>query len=53
MLLKNLISNLKPDIAGTKINGISSDSRTIKKGNLFIAIKGKKFNGNDYINRAI
>ncbi len=53
MLLKNLISNLKPDIAGTKINGISSDSRTIKKGNLFIAIKGKKFNGNDFINRAI
>ena len=30
MLLKNLISNLKPQIADTKINGISFDSRKIR-----------------------
>ena len=53
MLLKNLISNLKPQIADTKINGISFDSRKIKKGNLFVSIKGNKFNGNDYIKEAI
>ena len=53
MLLKNLISNLKPNLASIKIKGISFDSRTLKRGNLFISIKGKKFNGDDYINRAI
>ena len=53
MLLKNLISNLKPNVAATKIRGISFDSRNIKKGDLFVSIKGNKFNGNDYINQAI
>ena len=53
MLLKNLISNLKPQIADTKINGISFDSRKIKKGNLFVSIKGNKFNGDNFINEAL
>ena len=52
MLLKNLISNLKPNIAALKIRGISFDSRSIRKGDLFVSIKGSKFNGNDYINQA-
>ena len=34
MLLKNLFSNLKPDIAAVKIRGISFDSRNTKKGDL-------------------
>jgi len=52
MLLKNLISNLKPNVAALKIRGISFDSRSIRKGDLFVSIKGSKFNGNDYINQA-
>ena len=52
MLLKNLISNLKPDVAAIKIRGVSFDSRNIKRGDLFVSIKGSKFNGNDYINEA-
>ncbi len=52
MLLKNLISNLKPEVAALKIKGISFDSRNIKKGDLFVSIKGDKFDGNDYINQA-
>jgi len=52
MLLKNLISNLKPEVAALKIKGISFDSRSIKKGDLFVSIKGDKFDGNDYINQA-
>ena len=32
-----------------KIQGIASDSRKIKQGYLFVAIKGEKRNGNDYI----
>ena len=52
MLLKNLISNLKPEVATLKIKGISFDSRTTKKGDLFVSIKGNKFDGNDYIDQA-
>ncbi len=52
MLLKNLISNLRPEVAALKIKGISFDSRSVKKGDLFVSIKGDKFDGNDYINQA-
>ena len=52
MLLKNLIGDLKPDISAIKIRRISFDSRSIKKGDLFVSIKGQKFDGNDYINQA-
>ena len=34
------------------IKKISTDTRTIKKGSLFIAIRGKNFNGNDYVKDA-
>ena len=53
MLLKNLISNLKPEIGAIKIKGISFDSRSTKKGDLFVSIKGDKFDGNDYIDQAV
>ena len=52
MLLKNLIRNLKPEVAALKIKGISFDSRSTKKGDLFVSIKGNKFDGNDYIHQA-
>ena len=35
------------------INGISIDSRNIKKNDLFIAIKGENFDGNDFIDQAL
>ncbi len=53
MLLKNLIKNLQPEVAKIKIKGISSDSRLIKKGYLFVCIDGNKFDGNDYVSQAI
>jgi len=37
------------NLKNTEINGISTDSRTIGKGNLFIAIKGENFDGHDFI----
>ena len=52
MLLKNLINNLSPEVAALKIKGISFDSRKIKRGDLFVSIKGNKFDGNDYIKQA-
>ena len=53
MLLINLISNLKPEVAAIKIKNISFDSRNVKKGDLFISIKGDKYDGHDYIDKAI
>jgi len=35
------------------INGISIDSRNIKKNDLFIALEGEKVDGNNFINQAI
>ena len=34
------------------ISGVSTDTRTIKQGDLFIALVGDKFNGHDYISVA-
>ena len=34
-------------------NGISIDSRTIYKGNLFVPIKGKNYDGHNFINEAL
>lgn len=37
----------------TMVSGISTDSRTIRSGELFIALKGDKFDGHNFINNAI
>ena len=37
---------------GIPIKNISTDTRTIKKESLFIAIKGDKFDGNDFVEEA-
>lgn len=36
-----------------KISGISADSRNVKKGEVFVAIKGLHSDGHDFINEAI
>ncbi len=53
MLLKKLIKNLSSKTGALEITGISNDSRKVKKGNLFVAIKGEKYDGNKYISQAI
>ena len=53
MLLKNLIDNLNSKISNLKIRKISADSRKIQKGDLFVSIKGNKFDGNKFIDHAI
>jgi len=42
--------NVPPDL---KVKGISVDSRNIKKGDLFVAIKGHEHDGHDFIPDAI
>ncbi len=44
-LLEKLIGKMKP----INFNGLSIDSRLIKKDNLFLTIKGKKNDGNKFI----
>lgn len=34
------------------INGVSTDTRTLKKGDLFIALQGDNFDGHEYLNVA-
>ena len=53
MLLKKLINNLPEEKKNVKILGLSSNSKKIKKGYIFFAIKGQKFNGEKYIDEAI
>ena len=36
-----------------KVTGISIDTRSLKKGDLFIALAGENFNGHDYVNVAL
>lgn len=45
--------NLIHLIERQELKGISIDSRSIKQGDLFIAIKGECFDGHDYIDEAI
>ena len=35
-----------------KINVLSTDTRKIEKGNVFLALKGANFNGNEYASKA-
>ena len=45
MLLKNLIENCPNHLKKVHISGLALDSRKIKKGNLFFALKGRKHDG--------
>mgnify|MGYP000850479330 CR=1 FL=1 len=53
MLLKNLIKNLPLYLKKLKIKGLALNSKDVKKGFIFFAIKGNKSNGENYINQAI
>ncbi|MCM8770761.1 MAG: UDP-N-acetylmuramoyl-tripeptide--D-alanyl-D-alanine ligase [Candidatus Omnitrophica bacterium] len=52
-ILKATEGTLLKGTKDTKIKGVSIDSRTIKDGDLFIAIKGDNFDGHDFIDEAI
>ena len=53
MLLKKIIRNLPIGIQKINIKGLSLNSRQIKKNYLFFALKGIKYNGENYILNAI
>jgi len=51
-IVKQVTSNNR-QIPSVQVNGLSLDSRTIEKGNLFVAIPGIDLDGHDYIQQAI
>ena len=53
MLLKKLIKNLPKLKKNIKIQGITTDSKKVKKNYIFFAIKGSKINGEKFIDQAI
>ncbi|MDR0332036.1 MAG: UDP-N-acetylmuramoyl-L-alanyl-D-glutamate--2,6-diaminopimelate ligase [Dysgonamonadaceae bacterium] len=57
MQLKELISNIKTiDVRGNldiEVTSITSDSRTVEQGSLFIAVEGICTDGHSYIGKAI
>ncbi|MDA9180896.1 UDP-N-acetylmuramoyl-L-alanyl-D-glutamate--2,6-diaminopimelate ligase [Pelagibacteraceae bacterium] len=53
MLLKNLISFIPEEKKKIKITGLSINSKDVKKGNIFFAIKGNNSNGEKFIEEAI
>ena len=57
MICNELIKDIKcTDILGdtnVSISGVNIDSRKIKPGHLFVAIKGTQVDGHEYIDKAI
>ena len=53
MQLRDYIPNIKKKYSEIFFSGISFDSSKVKKNNIFFAIKGNKFDGNNYVNLAI
>ena len=53
MLLSKVIKSVSKKYQNLDITGLCFDSRKIKKGDIFFAIKGKKESGNKYIKKAI
>ena len=37
----------------TKILGVNTDSRTVKSGEVFLPLVGERFDGHDYIEKAL
>ncbi len=37
----------------TEVKGVSTDSRTVEVGNLFIPLKGERFDGHDFVEEAL
>ena len=47
-ILFNLLKNIPDKLLNHNVNGISRDSKKIKKDYIFVAIKGEKFDGLDF-----
>ncbi len=53
MLLGNYFHNINRNHRNFSFSGISFDTKSIKKNNIFFAIKGNSIDGNEFISKAI
>ena len=53
MLLKDYITDIPKRFYQINFSGIAFNSLKVKKNDIFFAIKGKKFDGNNFISQAI
>ncbi len=53
MLLKTLIKNLPKEKKKIQVRGLATNSKKVKKDFIFFAIKGYKYNGENFIKEAI
>jgi UDP-N-acetylmuramoyl-tripeptide--D-alanyl-D-alanine ligase len=55
MKLSQAAQLLHAELRGSdaQFNGVSTDSRTLKNGQLYIALRGEKFDGHDFIKDAV
>ncbi len=53
MYLKDYIPNINKNLGNVFFSGISYNSLTVKKDNIFFAITGNNFDGNDYVKDAL
>jgi UDP-N-acetylmuramoyl-tripeptide--D-alanyl-D-alanine ligase len=44
---------LKVGPLSTEVSGVSTDSRSLKPGDLFVALRGERFDGHDYVEAAL
>lgn len=52
-LLPDARLEAKAEILETRVVGVSSDSRALKPGELFIALTGERFNGHTFLSQAL
>ena len=53
MLIKDYFKNIDPKFKNYSFSGLSFNSKDCKKNYIFFAIKGKNYDGNDFIKNAI
>ena len=53
MLLGNLLKKTDKKYQKISVSGISFDSRKVKKGNIFFAIRGKNTSGINFIDQVL
>ena len=54
-LLSELTHQLSGSLFGADVrfSGVSTDTRTIKPGDLYVALKGERFDGHEFVEQAI
>ncbi len=55
--IKDLVAGtggvLCPGVTAKRFSGVATDSRTLRQGEIFFALKGPRFDGHDFIDRAV